>query len=138
MVHDMPTTKPRITITFSQDTYEAVKEFSSLTGMSMSKVISEMTDQTANSLRSTSALLLRAQNAPKEVMQSILKDFEETASALVELSNKADQRKDSFVCSDDSQPPYINKGVRSPDSKSKPSASKGSVVSGHFSGKGAK
>lgn len=138
MVHEMPTTKPRITITFSHDTYEAIKEFSSLTGMSMSKVVSEMTDQTASSLRSTSALLLRAQNAPKEVMESILNDFEETASLLVELSSKADQRKDSFMRSGDSQPPYINKGVRSPDSNVKPSNNNGLVVKGNFTGKDSK
>lgn len=134
----MATSKPRITITLSQETYDAVKEFSDITEMSMSRVISEMTDQTASSLRATSALMLKAKNAPQEVLSAIAKDFDKAASDLTELADSATKRKDEILDTFSFEPPYINKGVRSQEDRVKARSNKGSVVSGRFSKEGVK
>jgi hypothetical protein len=145
----MATTKPRITITFEQDTYEAVKEFASLTGMPMSKVVSEMTDQSVASLVSTSALLRRAKDAPKAVLEAIGREFDEAASVLVERSSLLDtdyqevldgldDLVESGASAEVSAPPYVNKGVRSGVVNRGDSNGGGSVVSGHFAGRNRK
>lgn len=142
----MATNKPRITITFEQDTYDAVKEFAALTGMSMSRVVSEMTDQSRGSLVSTSVLLRRAKNAPAEVLASIAEDFENAASILAGASSGASSDYEDMLGNmgskidgaDDAQPPYINKGVRSNSKIHNISNGGASGVSGHYSGEASK
>lgn len=134
----MPTLKPRVTITFDQETYDAVKEFSALTGMSFSKTVSDMTSQSNEALRRTSALLKKAKNASAEVLQQIGEDMQKGADDITSLHDKAVSDLGQVLDSMDSQPPYINKGVRSNSKLRNISKHGASVVSGHFSGKTSK
>lgn len=63
----MPTVKPRIQVTFSQERYDLLKRLAALQGVSMSSVVSELIDAVAEPLSGVLALMEAAKRAPEDV-----------------------------------------------------------------------
>lgn len=90
----MPTLKPRVTITLQPHVYETYRVFSEAQGKRVSNVLSEMLTECEPSIRKTVALLIAAQDAPKEVMDSLRQTFEGFANQVDEASGGAQKALD--------------------------------------------
>lgn len=133
----MATTKPRVTITLEPHVAETFRVFAEAQGTRSSKVISELLTEVEPSIRKTLAILLAAKDAPKEVLNDLRKSFDDVAKGVEALADNAYSQLDdveSQLGLSLSQPPYINKGVRSPNSQDGSSVSASSVVSIHSKG----
>ena len=130
----MATTKPRVTVTLEPRVYETFKVFAEAQGTRPSKVIAELLSEVEPSIRKTLALLLAAKDAPKEVIADLVRSFDDAARGVEALADNAYSQLDNMGSQlglSASQPPYINKGVRSPNSQDGSSVSAPSVVSIH-------
>jgi len=137
----MATNKPRITLTLEPENYELIVAVAKAQDLTPSKFINGLLFELSPGLNNMLTLIGAAKNAPKEVLEEYagIVDNEITRAAdyLRANQNQVDWLADS-IGRRVSQPPYINKGVRSKTANRKSSNHKGSVVSGHFKGKGVK
>ena len=133
----MPTQKPRVTLTLEPAVNETFRVFAEAQGTRPSKVIAELLAEVEPSIRKTLALLLAAKDAPKEVISDLVRSFDDAARGVEALADNAYSKLDNAEFQLGlglSQPPYINKGVRSSSSQSGSSVSGPSVVSIHSKG----
>jgi hypothetical protein len=79
----MPTDKPRITITMERDTYEAIHSFASVSGESMSSIVTQYLDLVAPSIRRVTRILRAASRAPVEARAGLLKSLERAERTMV-------------------------------------------------------
>lgn len=130
----MPTQKPRITITLEPSVYETFRVFAEAQGTRPSRIVAELLAEVEPSIRKTLSILLAARDAPREVITDLVRSFDEAARGVEVLADNAYSKLDgveSQLGLSLSQPPYINKGVRSPTSQDGSSVSAPSVVSIH-------
>lgn len=135
----MATQKPRITITLEPQVYNLFKALSEAQERPMARIITELLTELSPPLERVLALMQAAKQAPQEVLDQYKDLFnaevDHSEAVVAAKLNQVDWVTDSLRARG-SQPPYINKGVRSQDSQRKPRQGKGSVVSGHFKDKG--
>lgn len=140
----MATTKPRLTITLNPHTHLVVSTLAELQGHSKSKVITDLLDAVVPVLERTARVIQMAQTAQTTVTDDMRKSLEESEQKLSVLLNDAMGEMgmlEQLVSGDEeaagvgpanrgesrseqSQPPYSNRGVRSkptpkPDQKTK-------------------
>lgn len=82
----MPTNKPRIQVTLDEDTYKTLKEYSSVSGQSMSFFTSQVLRESASNLKLLTKLLQTAKGLQDDALKAFiepLKDQHERAEDLL-------------------------------------------------------
>ena len=92
----MPTKKPRLTVTFDPDTYQAIKSFSAVQDRSMGAVINELLTETTPALRRVTSFLTRAKGMNGSLVESIAGDLESAAADMEALESNVDSIIDSI------------------------------------------
>jgi len=90
----MATTKPRVTLSLQPDVYETYRVFAEAQGLRVSKCMADLLTEVEPSLRKATALLLAAQDAPKETIESIRDTFEGFAKQVDDATGGAQQALD--------------------------------------------
>ena len=137
----MATKKPRITITFEPENYNLLVSLAEAQESTPTKIINNLLEELSIPLHNTLALIGAAKAAPKEVLEQyadLIGNEAARAEAYLTHSQKQVDWIAGAMSRDQSQPPYINKGVRSKTKSQQSSKRKASVVSGHFSDRGRK
>lgn len=93
----MPTHKPRINVTVTQDQYDRLHQLSTATEESMSSIMSEMLEAMIPTFERMYEMVKAAENAPKEMVDSILERMESSQSKLVEAQRGALDAFDDLV-----------------------------------------
>ena len=93
----MATTKPRVTITLEPHVYETFKVFASAQGLRVSQCLAELLTEVEPSIRKTCALLVAAQAAPKETLDSIRGTFEGFAKQVDDAAGGAQSALDEAL-----------------------------------------
>lgn len=109
----MPTLKPRITITVSENAYEVITRMAKLQGISKSKVVGDLLDSVAPALTRTVALLEAAADAPKQVREGLRSVVENTHDELVGVSGDALKQLDFLLgafSQDEANPHVVTRG----------------------------
>lgn len=118
----MPTTKPRITITFPHNLKATIARFAELQGRSFGAVVVDLLETVHEPLMRTLAILDAAKEAPEEVKRGLRQAFDdverETVGAAGASLAQMDWlltriRDESAQASKVGQPPPSNTGVRS-------------------------
>lgn len=138
---EMPTKKPRITITLQPENYALLKAVSEAQHATPSVLLNELISELTPALNNMLTLIAAAKNAPKEVVTqyaNLMNIEADRAKDYLKTNEKQTDWLVDAIGKDAVQPPYINKGVRSKSEGKKSSNRKASVVSGHFSKKVAK
>ena len=97
------TTKPRITVSFSPETYTLIQRLASVQRVSMSRVVSELVETVAPSLERVAAVLEAALTVPREERANILAAAERAERAFQEIEDRL-------------SPPPANRGVQNGES----------------------
>lgn len=145
----MPTLKPRITITVSENAYEVITRMAKLQGTSKSKVVGDLLDSVAPALTRTVALLEAAADAPKQVRDGLRSVVESTHDELVGVSGDALKQLDFLLgafSQDEVNPHVVTRGsglidtppIQGVKTKRKPVTTPGSAKSATPSSMGAK
>lgn len=79
----MATTKPRITITVSEQQHELLQSLASIQKVSMSSIVVDLLDTTCPVLERLLGILKAAANAPKSVIEELRKSLEGAESNLL-------------------------------------------------------
>ena len=80
----MATNRPRITVTLTDDTHALLKDLSALSGKSMSFLISDLVEGIIPHLSRTVEVMKAAKNAPEEIRQKIIEQYEEAEQKILE------------------------------------------------------
>lgn len=145
----MPTLKPRITITVSENAYEVITRMAKLQGTSKSKVVGDLLDSVAPALTRTVALLEAAADAPKQVRDGLRSVVESTHDELVGVSGDALKQLDFLLgafSQDEANPHVVTRGsglidtppIQGVKTKRKPVTTRDSAKSKTSSSMGAK
>ena len=130
----MPTKKPRITITITDEQYAVLQDLSNVTGQSMSAAVVDLLETALPVLSRVAAVLEAAKNAPKEMRSGIAESFRQVEEQMMPLlaatnaqleasmgKEAVDQIK-ALAAEKGQRPPPTNRGVRLPTQESpKPS-----------------
>nr|CRY96429.1 hypothetical protein [uncultured prokaryote] len=145
----MPTTKPRITITLSDEQHATLHALSQLQGVSMSSIVVDLVDTTLPVLQRLTEVLKNASQAPQAVLDSLRASLDSAESEmvghgaavmgqldmLVKLGAGAvDVTRSGAAAVPEPKPPTSNRGVRNVPTPSKnrvisPSKSRASINS---------
>lgn len=90
----MPTKKPRINITLSQETYDTISSLAALQGVSRAWVVSDIMESINVPLSRTVALLGAAQDAPDEVKRGLAGSLEDIHSSLIDACGESNASVD--------------------------------------------
>lgn len=121
-VHQMPTEKPRITITFPPNLKATISRFAELQGRSFGSVVVDLLETIHEPLMRTLAILDAAREAPADVKRGLRQVFDDVeretvASAGAGLAQMdwllTRLREESARSPEGVQPPHSNTGVRS-------------------------
>ena len=93
----MATNKPRVTVTLPPHVYDTFKVFAEAQGMRVSQCLAELLTEVEPSIRKTCALLVAAQAAPKETLDSIMGTFEGFAKQVDEAAGGANKALDEAL-----------------------------------------
>lgn len=93
----MATTKPRVTVTLEPHVYETYRVFAEAQGMRVSQCFAELLTEVEPSIRKTCALLVAAQAAPKETLDSIRDTFEGFAKQVDDAAGGAQSALDEAL-----------------------------------------
>ena len=80
----MATMRPRITVTLTDETHALLKDLSALSGKSMSFLISDLVEGIIPQLSRTVEVMKAAKNAPEEIRQKIIEQYEESEQKILE------------------------------------------------------
>ena len=144
----MATTKPRITITLDQRTYDVIKAISELGGQSMSAFVSDMLDSALPTLERMAATFQAVNAAQTAERKKFLSSLDRAQAALEPAVMKAVGQVDLFLAAvetaatDSARPadidprpvtrgstPLQNKRNKAPRTSAKPSIGKASIAS---------
>lgn len=132
----MPTAKPRITITLSDEQHATLQALSEVQGVSMSSIVVDLLETTLPVLQRLTTVLQNASNAPQAVLDSLRGSLDSAMGdvqghgaevmsqldVLVRLSGSGDG---AAAPSPEPGPPTSNRGVRiDPPSVKNPSKSR--------------
>lgn len=125
----MPTTKPRINVTVSQEVYDVYRGLSDLQGRSMSAIVNEILTETLPHMSRMLSALNMLKLLPAETVQKIADQYSTAESDVHERLAKTLQDFDAIegAFADavrQQQPPYINKGVTNPSIPKNPEGTK--------------
>lgn len=111
----MPTTKPRITVSLNQNTYDVISSLAALQGTSKAYVVGDIIESISGALGRTVALLEAAASAPLEVKQGLADSIESIHGDLVAACGDSTARLEDVFdgFAESGQPPLSNTGVRS-------------------------
>lgn len=90
----MPTAKPRITATLTENTYEVISRMAKLQKVSKGSVIAELLESIGPVLARTVALLEAASDAPKQVRDGLRATVQNTHDELVGISGDTIRQMD--------------------------------------------
>jgi len=135
----MPTAKPRITITLTDEQHSVLSRLSQLQKVSMSSIVVDLVDTTLPVLDRLAQVLQNAADAPQSVLDDLRRSLASAETAFEGMQATAFGQLDQFVqassgaTADDAQaaasgvppadePPTSNRGVRivPPDAKNAP------------------
>lgn len=151
----MPTVKPRITITLSDEHHATLQALAHLQGVSMSSIVVDLLDTTHPVLQRLVAVLHNAAEAPRAVLEGLSASLGVALADTRVLGDAAMSKFDSVVDaslgggagaaalagvpapSSKSRPPSSNRGVRNvpPRSKNQPISSAQSGTYVHSKGR---
>lgn len=92
----MATTRPRITVTLTDDTHALLKDLSALSGKSMSFLISDLVEGIIPQLSRTVEVMKAAKNAPEEIRQKIIEQYEESEQKILEAQTMVEDQFSLF------------------------------------------
>jgi hypothetical protein len=92
----MATSRPRITVTLTDNTHALLKDLSALSGKSMSFLISDLVDGIIPQLARTVEVMKAAKEAPEEVRQKLIQQYEESEQKILEAAAIVDDQFDLF------------------------------------------
>ena len=125
----MPTTKPRINVTVSQEVYDVYRGLSDLQDRSMSAIVNEILTETLPHMARMLTALNMLKELPVETVQKIA-DLYSTAeddarSRLAKTLEDLDGIESAYSAAlRQKSPPYINKGVTNPSILKNPEGTK--------------
>ncbi len=119
----MATTKPRITITLSEQQHELLQSLASVQKVSMSSIIVDLLDTTCPVLERLLEVLKAASNAPKSALEELRKSLENVESDLLASHNQVMGSLSKFENVDAGDGVRETLGSRAP-SPAKPEAQK--------------
>lgn len=109
----MPTSKPRVQVTLSQDVYDSIKRYSDVSGMSMSGFISKVLEQATPSLNALIEVVEISNRMSSEARESFLSGASDVEGDIGSIFRKISGLRDDFKDDvESSNPLAINKGVR--------------------------
>lgn len=104
----MATSKPRITVSLTPETYELIRRLSYAQHVSMSSVVSEMMDMVIPSLERVVGVFEAAMSVPKQERSNILRM---ASKAQISLESALQEMEEELAL-----PPYANRGVNNGES----------------------
>jgi hypothetical protein len=148
----MPTAKPRITITLSDEQHVTLQSLAQVQGVSMSSIVVDLLDTTLPVLKRLTEVLKNASEAPQAVLDGLKATLDDAEASMLGHGSAAMSQLDLLVqmsggggagdaasaeapaAAPEGRPPTSNRGVRivPPESKNRlisPSKSRSSVDS---------
>lgn len=92
----MPTKKHRITVNLNPEIYEPLKDLSELSGKSMSFLIADLLGGIIPQITRTIEVMKAAKNAPEEIRQKIIEQYEESEQKILEAQSIVEDQFDLF------------------------------------------
>jgi len=92
----MATTRPRITVTLTDETHSLLKDLSSLSGKSMSFLISDLVEGIIPQLSRTVEVMRAAKEAPEGIKQKILEQYEQAEQKMLEAQSIVEDQLHAF------------------------------------------
>lgn len=92
----MATTRPRITVTLTDETHALLKDLSALSGKSMSFLISDLVEGIIPQLSRTVEVMKAAKNAPEEIRQKIIEQYEQSEQKILEAQTLVEDQFSLF------------------------------------------
>ncbi len=92
----MATSRPRITVTLTDNTHALLKDLSALSGKSMSFLISDLVDGIIPQLSRTIEVMKAAKDAPEEIRQKLIEQYEQSEQKMLEAQSIVEDQFDLF------------------------------------------
>ena len=92
----MATRVHRITVNLGPDVYGTLKDLSELSGKSMSFLVSDLMSGIIPQLARTVEVMKLAKEAPEEVRQKLIQQYEESEQKILEAASLVDDQFDLF------------------------------------------
>jgi hypothetical protein len=123
----MPTSKPRITLTLPQEQYDVLSDLAALQSVSMSSIVVDLIDTTLPALERLAIVLEHSSQAPQHLLRDIQAAMGTSEEILWSVGSERLGGADGSALAEapaPHRPPSSNRGVRIPSPKRrKPNAS---------------